>query len=330
MLWQDEQVASDQGQDPEAVAGAQSVNGDMTPPPSEFEQAATGLWSKVNAGQFDQITMAEVWTILQPIVIAVVLIVVVLLVAKWAKSLTVKAISKARVEITLAKFFGNLVKWSILVMGAVTILQTFGVEATSFAAVLAALGFAIGLALSGTLGNVAAGVMLLVFRPYRVGDVVKVNDITATVDEIELFTTTFDTVDNRRIIMPNSSIFGNTIENISHHKTRRVDVPVGTAYDADIDTARQTLMAAAMAVQGGLNDPAPVVYLNELGDSSISWTIRVWVNASDYWAVKDQLTRDAKYALDRAGIGIPFPQRDLHLAGPIKVQLEQASVAAAT
>ncbi|MFI4917211.1 MAG: mechanosensitive ion channel family protein [Phycisphaerales bacterium JB060] len=312
MYWQDE----------EADLGAQGAEGAET---TDFEQAATGLWEKVGDGQFNQITMLEVWTILQPIVIAIVLIVIVLLVAKWAKSLTVKAVTKARVEITLAKFFGNLVKWAILLMGAVTILQTFGVEATSFAAVLAAMGFAIGLALSGTLGNVAAGVMLLVFRPYRVGDVVNVNGVTAKVDEIELFTTILDTFDNRRIIMPNSEIFGNTIENISHHKTRRVDVAVGTAYDADIDTARETLMAAAMAVEGRLEDPAPVVYLNELGDSSISWAVRVWVNAADFWPVKDRLTRDVKYALDKAGIGIPFPQRELNLSGPIEVRLAEGS-----
>lgn len=310
MLWQDE-------------GAAEATEGDATPVPSEFEQAATGLWEKISSGDLNQITLAEIWTIAQPIVIAIVLIVVVLLMAGWAKRLTVKATTKARIEVTLAKFFGNLVKWAILVMGAVTILQTFGVEATSFAAVLAAMGFAIGLALSGTLGNVAAGVMLLVFRPYKVGDVVKVNDVTAKVDEIELFTTTFDTFDNRRIIMPNSEIFGNTIENISYHKTRRVDVAVGTAYEADIDTARQTLMAAAMAVEGRIEDPAPVVYLNELGDSSINWTLRVWVNAADFWAVKDRLTRDVKYALDKAGIGIPFPQRDLNLSGPIEVRLAE-------
>ncbi|MEQ8317403.1 MAG: mechanosensitive ion channel family protein [Phycisphaerales bacterium] len=321
MLLQDEgaQTAATEGE----ATGAEGAQGDVTPPPSEFEQAATGLWSKVSAGQFDQITMAELWTILQPIVVAIVLIIIVLLVAKWAKSLTIKAITKARVEITLAKFFGNIVKWAIMVMGAVTILQTFGVEATSFAAVLAALGFAIGLALSGTLGNVAAGVMLLVFRPYRVGDVINVNGVTAKVDEIELFTTTFDTPDKRRIIMPNSSIFGNTIENVSHHATRRVDVSVGTAYDADIDKARETLLEAARNVEGRLPEEEPVVYLGGLGDSTIDWSVRVWVNSADYWAVKERLTRDVKYALDKADIGIPFPQRDVHVPNTIKVSLDK-------
>lgn len=288
-----------------------------------LQDAASGLWEKISSGNFDQITLPEVWSIAQPIVVAIVLIVVVLLIAGWARKLTIKATTKARVEITLAKFFGNLVKWAIMIMGAVTILQTFGVEATSFAAVVAALGFAIGMAMSGTLGNVAAGVMLLIFRPYRVGDVISVNGVTAKVEEIELFTTTFDTPDKRRIIMPNSAIFGNTIENVSHHPTRRVDVSVGTAYDADIDQARAALMEAARSVEGRLPEEEPVVYLGGLGDSSIDWSVRVWVNAADYWAVKDRLTRDVKYALDKADIGIPFPQRDIHVPNAIKVSLDK-------
>lgn len=294
---------------------------ETTTPP--IKDAAARLWEKISSGNFNEITLPEIWTIAQPIVVAIVLIIVVLLIAGWARKLTIKATSKARVEITLAKFFGNLVKWAIMIMGAVTILQTFGVEATSFAAVVAALGFAVGMALSGTLGNVAAGVMLLVFRPYRVGDVINVNGVTAKVEEIELFTTTFDTPDNRRIIMPNGEIFGATIENVSHHATRRVDVSVGTAYEADIDQTRAALMAAAGSVEGRLPDQEPVIYLSELGGSSIDWAVRVWVNAADYWAVKERLTRDVKYALDKAGIGIPYPQRDIHVPNAIKVSLDK-------
>ncbi|MFI4882300.1 MAG: mechanosensitive ion channel family protein [Phycisphaerales bacterium JB064] len=306
MLWQD---------------GDTTGSGEPTPQPNPVADGASRLWQKITSGNFDEITVPEVWAVAQPIVVAIVLIIVVILLAGWAKRLTVKATTKAKVEQTLAKFFGNLVKWAILVIGAVTVLQTLGVEATSFAAVLAALGFAIGLALSGTLGNVAAGVMLLVFRPYRVGDVINVNGITAKVDEIELFTTTFDTPDNRRIIMPNGSIFGSTIENVTHHKTRRVDIAVGTAYDADLDTVRETLMAAAKGVQGRDAAQEPVIYLSELGDSSINWAVRVWAATADYWAVKERLTRDVKYALDKADIGIPFPQRDVHLPGPIEVKV---------
>lgn len=311
MLWQDDTTADPQDS-PEAL-------------PSDFERNTADLWNNLINGNFDQITMPQVWAVIQPLVIALVLIIVIILLASWAKRLTVKATTKARVEQTLAKFFGNLVKWAILVVGGLTVLQTVGIEITSFAAVIAAMGFAIGLALSGTLGNVAAGVMLLVFRPYRVGDVINVNGITAKVDEIELFTTTFDTPDNRRIIMPNGSIFGSTIENVTHHKSRRVDIAVGTAYDADLDTVRETLMAAAKGVQGRDAAQEPVVYLNELGDSSINWAVRVWAATADYWAVKERLTRDVKYALDKAGVGIPFPQRELSLAGPIEVRLAEGS-----
>ncbi|MGD1916349.1 MAG: mechanosensitive ion channel family protein [Phycisphaerales bacterium] len=287
--------------------------------PNPVAEGAANLWSKISSGEFDQITAAEVWGVAQPVVVAVILIIVVLILAGWARRLTIKATTKARVEITLAKFFGNLVKWAILVLGGISVLSTFGVEMTSFAAVLAALGFAIGLALSGTLGNVAAGVMLLVFRPYRVGDVISVNGVTAKVDEIELFTTTFDTPDNRRIIMPNSSIFGSTSENVTHHGTRRVDIAVGTAYEADIDKAREVMMAAAKAIEGRDASQDPVIYLSELGGSSIDWAVRVWAPTADYWAVKERMVRDIKYALDEAGIGIPYPQRDIHVPEAIQV-----------
>lgn len=282
---------------------------------------ATGVFDKITAGEFDQITAGEIWTIAQPILLAIVLIVVALIVAAWAKSLVVKACTKARVEVTLAKFFGNIAKWTVMVLAAVTILQTFGVEATSFAAVLAALGFAIGLALSGTLGNIAAGVMLLVFRPFRVGDVVRIADVFGKVDEIELFTTSIDTFDNRRFIVPNSSVFGSTIENISHHKIRRVDVNVGVAYDADIDRTRAALDQAILSLEARLEEPAHQVFLGDLGDSSVNWTCRVWVNAADFWDVKQALTRAIKMHLDEAGLPIPFPQRDVHLDG--KVELVQ-------
>ncbi len=312
MTLQDE-TAGDAGA---AESGATEATGS-----NEVASNASDLFDKVMGGNFDQITAAEVWGVAQPVVVAVVLIIVVLFVAGWARRLTIKASTKARVEITLAKFFGNLVKWAILVLGGISVLSTFGVEMTSFAAVLAALGFAIGLALSGTLGNVAAGVMLLVFRPYRVGDVISVNGVTAKVDEIELFTTTFDTPDNRRIIMPNSSIFGSTIENVTHHGTRRVDIAVGTAYEADIDKAREVMTAAAKAIEGRDTSQDPVIYLSDLGGSSIDWAVRVWAPTADYWAVKERMVRDIKYALDEAGIGIPYPQRDIHVPEAIQVKV---------
>ncbi|PCI07235.1 hypothetical protein COB72_10665, partial [bacterium] len=160
----------------------------------------------------------------------------------------------------------------------------------------------------------------LIFQPSTnevLKDVANAGGTTGKVIEIGLFTTTFDTPDNRRIIVPNGAIFGGTIENVSFHDTRRVDVEVGTDYGADIDKTREILMATAKACENVLPDPGPGIVLAGLGGSSIDWSIRVWVNAADYWGVKDQLTRDVKYALDNADIGIPYPQMDVHIDGKV-------------
>ena len=148
---------------------------------------------------------------------------------------------------------------------------------------------------------------------YKVGDVVTVSGTTGKVDEVELFTTTLDTPDNRRFIIPNSAIFGSTIENITFHPRRRVDVAVGVSYSADIDKTRQVLIAAANSIEKTLDDPEKVIMLTGLGASSVDWVVRVWANTSDFWGVKEDLTRAIKMHLDEAGISIPFPQMDIHL-----------------
>jgi len=276
------------------------------------------LVSRMSSGDMGSDTWILAWeTIGQPVALAIVLIVAVLVIAGWIRGMTTKACRKANVEETLARFLGNMLRYLALFAGGIAILGTLGVETTSFAAVLAAAGFAIGMAMSGMLGNVAAGVMLLFFRPFKVGDVANAGGTTGKVVEIGLFTTTFDTPDNRRIIVPNGSIFGGTIENVSHHDTRRVAVAVGTDYGADIDKTREVLVAAAKACKDVLQDPEPAAILTGLGGSSIDWSVRVWVNAEDFWAVSDQLTRDVKYALDNADIGIPFPQMDVHIDGNV-------------
>jgi small conductance mechanosensitive channel len=189
----------------------------------------------------------------------------------------------------------------------------FGIQTTSFAAVIAAGGLAIGLAFQGTLSNFAAGVMLLAFRPFKVGDLIVVAGTMGTVQEIELFTCELTALDNRRIVIPNSSIFGSTIENLTHHPQRRVDIPVGTSYSADTDRVRAVLEATLAKVEGVLEEPAPQVLLKGLGSSSVDWQLRGWCNTEDYWDVWQRMIRDAKAALDREGIGIPFPQQDVHL-----------------
>jgi len=276
------------------------------------------LVARVSDGDMSGETWILAWeTVGMPVAKALILILLVLIVAGWIKGMATKACRKANVEETLARFLGNMTRYLVLLVGGVAILGTLGIEVTSFAAILAAVGFAIGMAMSGMLGNIAAGVMLLFFRPFKVGDVANAGGTTGKVIEIGLFTTTFDTHDNRRIIVPNGAIFGGTIENVSFHDTRRVDVEVGTDYGADIDKTREILMATAKACENVLPDPGPGIVLAGLGGSSIDWSIRVWVNAADYWGVKDQLTRDVKYALDNADIGIPYPQMDVHIDGKV-------------
>ena len=158
--------------------------------------------------------------------------------------------------------------------------------------------------------------MLLAFRPFKVGDAVTVAGQTGIVDAIELFTTKLDTFDNRRFVIPNAEVFGAVIENISFHDTRRVDVSVGTDYSADLDQTRTILESTAKAIEKRLPDQDIAVVLQELGDSAIGWQVRVWVKSEDYWDVFQQLTRDIKVNLDAAGVGIPFPQMDVHLDKP--------------
>ncbi len=250
---------------------------------------------------------------LMPVVWALVILIVAYIVAGIANRTIRNTMSRAKIDVTLARFFGKLARYVVLIFGVIFALSKFGVDVTAFAAILAAAGFAVGMALSGTLSNFASGVMLLIFRPFKVGDVINAAGVTGKVFEIELFTTALDTPDNRRIIVPNGAVSGATIENISYHNTRRVDVAVGVDYSADIDKTREVLDAAAKSIEGILSDPAHAIVLGDLGDSAVNWTVRVWCNAADYWGIKESATRAVKMHLDNAGIGIPFPQMDVHV-----------------
>ncbi len=234
-------------------------------------------------------------------------------VARIASNLTVRASERAKVDRTLALFFGKLVRWLVVVLGLLVVLGMFGIETASFAVVLGAAGFAIGMALQGTLGNFASGVMLLVFRPFRVGDVVNVGGITGKVLEIGLFSTQLDTPDGRRIIVPNGSVYGSTIENVTHNPKRRADVAVGVDYAADLDRTREVLEKAAASVPQRDPELGHQVVCTGLGASSVDWVVRVWCRTEDYWPCKEATTVAIKKELDAAGIGIPFPQLDVHL-----------------
>ena len=222
-------------------------------------------------------------------------------------------LEKRNFDATLTRFFAKLGRYLILIGAVLGCLGVFGIQTASFAAVLAAAGFAVGMAFQGTLGNFAAGIMLLAFRPFKVGDFVEVTGETGTCEHIDLFTCEFRTLDNKKLIIPNGAVFGSTITNYTGYDTRRVDIDVGADYSASLDETRAVLEKAAASIPGMIQDPAPQVMLKALGGSSIDWQVRVWCKTEDYWDVWQATTRACKVSLDEAGIGIPFPQQDVHL-----------------
>lgn len=230
-----------------------------------------------------------------------------------ARAIVRRRLKKVGFDETLGDFFLGLIKPSFVGLGLVLALAVFGVEPTSFAALLGAMGLAIGLALQGALGNVASGLLILVFRPFKVGDLVEMSGDLGKVAEVTLFTTALDSLQNVRIIVPNGVAISGVIKNYSHNAIRRVDVSVGTDYGASLAEVRNVLEKAAATVRNGLADPAPQVFLAALGGSSIDWQVRIWTENADYWQVFQDGTKIVKDALDAAGIGIPFPQMDVHL-----------------
>jgi small conductance mechanosensitive channel len=246
-------------------------------------------------------------------VIVLILLVTTWTISGWISALVRSTLERVKFDVTLTLFLAKLVRWSILMLFGLSCLNYFGVETTSFAALIGAAGLAIGLAFQGALSNFAAGAMLLIFRYYKVGDEVNVAGHAGTVREIELFTTDIDTPDGRRIVVPNSSIFGAVIENVTHNPVRRASVDVGVAYSADIDETRKVLERAVRSVATVLPEPGPAVSLTELAASSVNWQVRGWAKKENFGAAKEGIIRAVKMELDAAGIGIPFPQLDLHL-----------------
>lgn len=281
---------------------------------------AKGALDGIASGNWEEaMPLIEQYVI--PAVFFLLILIVAYFVAKFMGRLAGKPV-QAKVDETLGRFVAKLVFYVIMIGALLGALQYVGIGVASFAAVIAAAGFAVGLAFQGTLSNFSAGVMLLVFRPFKVGDVINAAGITAKVHEIDLFTTTFDTPDNRRYIVPNSSVFGGTIEVITFHDDRRVDVNVGVDYSASIDQTREVLSKAVESVGGYLEGEGRgyQIYLLDLGDSSVNWVIRTWYPKDDYWGKREEITRAAKVHLDEAGIGIPFPQMDIHVVDPVTVK----------
>ena len=234
--------------------------------------------------------------------------------AGWASRATEKAIGRARrIDVTLQRFFASLVKYAIIAFTVLATLQQFGVQTTSFLAVLGAAGLAIGLALQGTLSNVAAGVMMLIFRPFKVGDFIEAGAISGTVTDLDLFTTEMKTGDGIFIVAPNSELWGKPLKNFSRNPTRRIQIVLGIDYGDSIDLAIETAKQVVATEELALGDPEPQFVVAEMAESSINIFVRVWVNTPDYWTVFFSLNKRLKEACDAAGITIPFPQRTVHI-----------------
>ena len=224
-----------------------------------------------------------------------------------------RVMGRSKVDIALVDFVTHLAYWAIIIFAVIAALDKFGVKTTSFVALLGAAGLAVGLALQGSLSNFAAGVLILVLGPFRVGDAVRIGDTLGKVAKIGIFATTITTPDNQTVFLPNSQVMGGKITNINACDTRRVDLTAGIGYGCDIGKAKDLLEGILASHPLVLEDPAPVVELAELADSSVNFVVRPWVKTADYWRVFWDVTRSIKEEFDGNGISIPFPQRDVHL-----------------
>ncbi|APX99353.1 small conductance mechanosensitive channel [Lacinutrix venerupis] len=241
------------------------------------------------------------------VLLAIVIWIIGAYVIKYLKKGISKTMDKANYDISLKKFLSDLISWVLKIILIVIILGTLGIETASFAAIIAAAGLAVGLALQGSLGNFAGGVLIMIFKPFKIGDFIEAQGESGTVKEIEIFTTKLTTPDNKEIILPNGSLSNGNITNYSTEDTRRVDVTFGVGYDSDIKTTKEVIMSVINANELILKDPAPAINVNELADSSINFFTRVWVKKEDYWTINFYLIEQTKEALDAAGIDIPYP-----------------------
>jgi small conductance mechanosensitive channel len=226
-----------------------------------------------------------------------------------------RVLARTALDATLVPFLAALVYYGTLTMTLLAAIRLVGVDTTSLIAVLGAAGLAIALAFQGTLSNFAAGIMILLFRPFRVGDVVEIGGDTGAVDEVSLFSTRLNTADNVRIIVPNSKVWGERIKNFTANPTRRIDLVVGVSYDDDVAAVRELLLGIITSEERVLKDPEPVVEVLELADSSVNFAVRPWCTREDYWPLRFDLMRRIKVEVEAAGFSIPFPQRDLHFKG---------------
>jgi small conductance mechanosensitive channel len=223
---------------------------------------------------------------------------------------TTRKIMKSRgIDETLQKFLGDLISWLLKILLLITVISKLGIETTSFAAIIAAAGLAVGLALQGSLANFAGGVLIMVFKPFKLGDLVEAQGEIGVVKEIEIFTTKLIGLSNKEIIIPNGTLSNGNIINYSTQGTRRVDLTIGVSYDADIKQTKEVLLKVLTSNPKVLQDPAPAVTVSELADSSVNFAVRPWSKTEHYWDVYFEVTENVKEALDKANIDIPYPHQ---------------------
>jgi small conductance mechanosensitive channel len=253
------------------------------------------------------------WQYGPPLLMALLVLMIGMWIVNRVVRLTSKGMEKGSVEPTLARFLGSLVSVGLKALLLISVASMIGIETTSFIAILGAAGLAIGLALQGSLGNFAGGVLVLLFKPFKVGDFIDAQGVAGTVAEIQIFSTIIKTADNKVIIVPNGAVSNGVITNYSKEATRRVDFVFGIGYGDDIKKAKEVIARLVDADERALKEPAAKIVVSELADSSVNITCRVWVNAADYWGVKFDLTENVKLTFDAEGISFPFPQQDVHM-----------------
>ena len=248
--------------------------------------------------------------------------VLIFVIGRWLSKVISKAIEKsllkAEVDKTVTKFVKNLTQVGILIFVIIAVLANLGVETAQFAVAIGAAGLAIGLALQGSLANFASGFLMIIFHPFKVGDVIQASGVLGRVEAIQLFNTILNTPDNIRVIIPNAQVTGGNILNYTTNGTRRVDLVIGVSYEDDLKRAKEVIETVLAGDEKVLKDPVPTVAVSELGDSSVNFVVRPWVKAVDYWDAYFDITAKVKLALDKNGISIPYPQRDVHIKGSKK------------
>lgn len=268
----------------------------------------TVIWDGRNIA--DLLTLEFIASAVGNVLAALAILLVGFVLGGWVRQrITAVGGRHAHLDVTLFNFLGNVARYVIIIFAFIFVLNTFGVQTTSFVAVIGAAGLAIGLALQGTLSNVAAGVMIVFFRPIKIGDFVEVSGQMGTVKDITLNCTELAAISNVQIIIPNSQVWGNTITNYSTYDTRRAEWVFGVGYGANLKLAEDTIRSTILADPRAKTDPEPFIQVNNLGDFSVDFLVRVWCDSADYFAFQADMKRQVKEALDQAGIEIPFPTR---------------------